>query len=478
MSTNRYNSPLTSRYASPEMSYNFSDDKKFSTWRQLWLWLATAEKQLGLSDITQEALDEMANELKNIDYVLAKEEEKKRRHDVMAHVHTFGICCPKAAGIIHLGATSCYVTDNSELIMMRDALDIIIPKLALTIKTLAQFAEKHKNLPTLGFTHFQPAQLTTVGKRACLWLQELLMDLRNITRARDDLRFRGVKGTTGTQGSFLALFDGNHSKVELLDELVTEMAGFPAAYQVTGQTYTRKVDYDVLNSLASFGSTAHKIATDIRLLAHLKEVEEPFEKDQIGSSAMAYKRNPMRCERVCSLSRHLMAIVGNAAQTNATQWLERTLDDSANRRISIPEGFLTTDIVLSLLQNIFDGMVVYPSVIARRISQELPFMATENVIMAMVKLGGDRQVCHEEIRVLSHQAAAQVKEHGKENDLIERIKNTAYFKPIHAILDQLLDPQTFTGRAPQQVEKFLKTEVNPALVPFKNATVQKVELTV
>jgi adenylosuccinate lyase len=460
------------------MSYNFSDDKKFSTWRQLWLWLATAEKQLGLKDVTQEALDEMAANLKNIDYALAKEEEKKRRHDVMAHVHTFGVACPKAAGIIHLGATSCYVTDNSELIMMRDALDLVIPKLALTIKTLAHFAEKYKDLPTLGFTHFQPAQLTTVGKRACLWLQELLMDLRNISRARGDLRFRGVKGTTGTQGSFLALFDGDHSKVEQLDELVTESAGFPSAYQVTGQTYTRKVDFDVLNALASFGSTAHKIATDIRLLAHLKEIEEPFEKDQIGSSAMAYKRNPMRCERVCSLSRHLMAVVGNAAQTNATQWLERTLDDSANRRISIPEAFLTADIVLSLLQNIFDGMVVYPSVIARRISQELPFMATENIIMAMVKAGGDRQVCHEEIRVLSHQAAAQVKEHGKENDLIERIKQTAYFKPIHTILDQLLDPKTFVGRAPQQVTKFLGTEVFPALEPFKDAQVKQVELTV
>lgn len=307
------------------------------------------------------------------------------------------------------------------------------------------------------------------------------MDLRNITRAKADLRFRGVKGTTGTQASFLALFDGDHEKVEKLDDLVTEMNGFPSAFLVTGQTYTRKVDYDVLNALASFGATAHKIATDIRLLAHLKEIEEPFEKDQIGSSAMAYKRNPMRCERVCSLSRHLMTVVGNAAQTAATQWLERTLDDSANRRISIPEAFLTADIVLSLLQNIFDGMVVYPSVIAGRISQELPFMATENIIMAMVKAGGDRQVCHEEIRVLSHQAARQVKELGKQNDLIERVKNTPYFQPIVGQLDALLDPKTFTGRAPQQVDRFLKSEVEPALLPFKDILekgLKKVDLNV
>ena len=301
------------------------------------------------------------------------------------------------------------------------------------------------------------------------------MDLRNIVRAKDDLRFRGVKGTTGTQASFLALFDGNHEKVEQLESLVTEMAGFPSSFAVTGQTYSRKVDYDVLNSLASFGATAHKIATDIRLLAHLKEIEEPFEKDQIGSSAMAYKRNPMRCERVCSLSRHLMVIVGNSAQTSANQWLERTLDDSANRRISIPEAFLTADIVLSLLQNIFDGMVVYPSVIGRRISQELPFMATENIIMAMVKAGGDRQVCHEEIRVLSHEAAREVKEFGRENDLIDRIKKCIYFQPVVGQLDSLLDPKTFVGRAPQQVSKFLSNELEPSLLPFKDLLQRGVE---
>ncbi|KAJ3300580.1 adenylosuccinase ade13 [Borealophlyctis nickersoniae] len=468
MSThNRYQSPLTSRYASPEMAYNFSDDKKFGTWRSLWLTLATAEKQLGLKDITDEALAQMKANLANIDYTMAAAEEKRRRHDVMAHVHTFGVAAPAAAAIIHLGATSCYVTDNSELIMMRDGLDILLPKLASAISKLADFARTYKDLPTLGFTHFQPAQLTTVGKRACLWLQDLVMDLRNISRARQDLRFRGVKGTTGTQGSFLALFDGDHDKVEELDRLVTEMSGFPSAYPVTGQTYSRKVDLDVLNSLSSFGASAHKIATDIRLLAHLKELEEPFEKDQIGSSAMAYKRNPMRSERVCSLSRHLMTLVGNTHQTAATQWLERTLDDSANRRVTIPEAFLTADILLSLLQNIFDGMVVYPKVIGRRIAQELPFMATENIIMAMVKAGGDRQECHEQIRVLSHQAAAQVKQEGLENDLIERIRGSDYFKPILGQLEALLDPKTFVGRAPQQVVNFLDKEVGPALAPYQ-----------
>ncbi|TPX70626.1 adenylosuccinate lyase [Spizellomyces sp. 'palustris'] len=480
-SHDRYQSPLTSRYASPEMAYNFSDDKKFGTWRRLWFTLAKAEKQLGLKDITDEALKEMEENLTSIDYTMAAAEEKRRRHDVMAHVHTFGVAAPKAAGIIHLGATSCYVTDNSELIMMRDGLDILLPKLASAIDKLTTFARQYKHLPTLGFTHFQPAQLTTVGKRASLWLQDLLMDLRNISRARLDMRFRGVKGTTGTQASFLTLFDGDHDKVEELDRLVTEMSGFPSAYAVTGQTYSRKVDLDVLNSLSSFGATAHKIATDIRLLAHLKELEEPFEKDQIGSSAMAYKRNPMRSERVCSLARHLMTLVGNTHNTAAVQWLERTLDDSANRRVSIPEAFLTADILLSLLQNIFSGMVVYPKVIGRRIAQELPFMATENVIMAMVKAGGDRQVCHEEIRVLSHQAARNVKEEGGENDLIERIRAAPYFQPIVSQLDSLLDPKTFIGRAPQQVERFLTLEVEPALKPFAEVLakgVKEVELSV
>ncbi|KAJ3093299.1 Phosphoribosylglycinamide formyltransferase [Physocladia obscura] len=463
----RYSSPLTSRYASAEMAFNFSDANKFSTWRKLWITLAAAEQKLGLTDISDEALSQMAEHIYDIDYTLAAAEEKRRRHDVMAHVHTFGVAAPAAAGIIHLGATSCYVTDNSELIMMRDGLDIIIPKLASCIDKLSSFANTYKNLPTLGFTHLQPAQLTTVGKRACLWIQELLMDLRNISRARSDMRFRGVKGTTGTQASFLTLFEGDHDKVEQLDELVTEMSGFPAAYPVTGQTYTRKVDLDVIATLASFGATAHKMTSDIRILASFKEIEEPFEKDQIGSSAMAYKRNPMRCERVCSLSRHLMTLIGNVQQTASTQWLERTLDDSANRRVTLPEAFLTADIVLSLIQNIVDGMVVYPKVIERRIRQELPFMATENIIMWMVKHGGDRQQCHEEIRVLSHQAGRVVKGEGGENDLIERIKNTPYFAPLIPHLDELLNPSTFVGRAPQQVDAFIKREVVPALAPYR-----------
>ncbi|KAJ1980882.1 adenylosuccinase ade13 [Dimargaris verticillata] len=467
MSANsKYQSPLTSRYASDEMAYNFSNDKRFSTWRQLWLYLATAEQQLGLTDITDAMLDEMRQNLHNIDYPLVAEEERRRRHDVMAHVHAFGVACPQAAPIIHLGATSCYVTDNADLIILRDGLDILIEKLAVTIDSLAQFAVVHKDLPTLGFTHFQPAQLTTVGKRACLWLQELLWDLRNFTRCRTDLRFRGAKGTTGTQASFMALFDRDFAKVEQLDELVTKQAGFEKSYAVTGQTYLRKVDADILSVLASFGATAHKIATDIRLLANLKELEEPFEKHQIGSSAMAYKRNPMRCERICSLARHLIALSSDAYHTTSVQWLERTLDDSANRRISLPEAFLTADIVLSVLQNVFDGMVVYPKVIERRIKQELPFMATENIIMAMVKKGGDRQVCHEHIRVLSHQSAYHVKAEGGENDLIERIKNEPYFEPVWDELDALLDPATFTGAAPQQVTRFMESEVQPALAPF------------
>ncbi|ORZ38794.1 adenylosuccinate lyase [Catenaria anguillulae PL171] len=452
----RYQSPLTSRYASKEMAYNFSDNKKFSTWRKLWLYLAKAEQQLGLTEVTDEAIAEMEANLTNINYELAAEEERRRRHDVMAHVHTFGVAAPKAAGIIHLGATSCYVTDNADLIALRDGFDLLLPKLARVIDQLRQFSIKYRDLPTLGFTHFQPAQLTTVGKRATLWSQDLLMDLRNLERARSDLAFRGVKGTTGTQASFLALFNGDHSKVEALDELVTEMAGFDSSYAVTGQTYPRKVDADILHVLASLGATAHRLATDLRLLANLKEIEEPFEKDQIGSSAMAYKRNPMRSERVCALSRHLMTLAANGTQTASVQWLERTLDDSANRRIALPEAFLTADIILSLLLNITAGMVVYPQVIKSRVSSELPFMATENIIMAMVKRGGDRQQCHEEIRVLSHQAAAVVKNEGKPNDLLERIKNTEYFKPIHADLDALLEPSTFVGRAPQQVDKFVK----------------------
>ncbi|KAJ9115795.1 adenylosuccinase ade13 [Naganishia onofrii] len=463
-----YQTPLSSRYASKEMAHLFSNRMRFGTWRKLWLALAQAEKELGLP-IPDEAIEQMKAHLELDEHQMevAAEEEKKRRHDVMAHVHTFGVVAPAAAGIIHLGATSCYVTDNADLIFLREGLGLLLPKLATVIARLTAFAEQYRALPTLGFTHFQPAQLTTVGKRATLWIQELLWDLRNIERARNDLGFRGVKGTTGTQGSFLALFDGDHAKVEALDARVTELLGFPYAYPVTGQTYSRKIDADVLGPLASFGATVHKICTDIRLLANLKEIEEPFEKDQIGSSAMAYKRNPMRCERACSLARHLMILQQNSLMTSSVQWLERTLDDSANRRVTLPEAFLTADILLTILQNISEGMVVYPKVIARRIGQELPFMATENIIMAIVKHGGDRQECHERIRVLSHQAGAVVKEEGGENDLIDRVRKDPYFEPVWAELDTLLDPTTFVGRAPEQVDSFVKEWVRPALKPYE-----------
>ncbi|THU84424.1 Adenylosuccinate lyase [Dendrothele bispora CBS 962.96] len=480
-----YQTPLSSRYASKEMAHLFSPSNRFYTWRKLWLNLAIAEKELGLS-ISDEAVEQMKANLRLTpeQFDVAAKEEKKRRHDVMAHVHTFGTVAPAAAGIIHLGATSCYVTDNADLIFLRDGLDLLIRSLTVLISRLSSFAEQYKSLPTLGFTHFQPAQLTTVGKRATLWIQELLWDLRNIKRARQDIGFRGVKGTTGTQASFLALFDGDHDKVEALDKLVTKLSGFEYAYPVTSQTYSRKIDIDVLGPLASFGATAHKIATDIRLLANLKEVEEPFESTQIGSSAMAYKRNPMRSERVCSLSRHLMVLHQNALMTSSVQWFERTLDDSANRRITLPEAFLTADIVLSTLQNISEGLVVYPKVIARRISQELPFMATENVIMAIVKKGGDRQEAHEKIRVLSHEAGWQVKMEGGENDLIERIKKDEYFKSIWDELKDedggLLDPKTFIGRAPEQVDGFLKEWVRPVLDEAKEVVENagKVELSV
>ncbi|NWT83005.1 PUR8 lyase, partial [Lanius ludovicianus] len=432
-------------------------------------------QSLGLP-ITDEQIREMEANLDNIDFKMAAEEEKKLRHDVMAHVHTFAHCCPKAAAIIHLGATSCYVGDNTDLIVLRDGFNLLLPKLARVISRLADFAEKYADMPALGFTHYQPAQLTTVGKRCCLWIQDLCMDLQNLERARDDLRFRGVKGTTGTQASFLQLFEGDHSKVEELDRLVTAKAGFKRAYMVTGQTYSRKVDIGVLAVLASLGASIHKICTDIRLLANLKEIEEPFEKDQIGSSAMPYKRNPMRSERCCSLARHLMTLVMDPLQTAAVQWFERTLDDSANRRVCLAEAFLTADIILSTLQNVSEGLVVYPKVIERRIRQELPFMATENIIMAMVKAGGNRQDCHEKIRVLSQQAAAVVKQEGGDNDFIARVRADPYFSPIHKQLESLLDPSSFTGRAPQQVTNFLKEEVRPALIPYQSQMGGKIEL--
>jgi len=477
MTTESYQTPLNTRYSSKEMQFNFSDRKKFSTWRQLWTWLAEAERELGL-EITEEQLEEMRSNVDNIDFCLAAEQEKKVRHDVMAHVHTFGVASPLAAPIIHLGATSCYVGDNADLIQLRDGLDILLPKLGRVIARLGDFAREHKDLPTLGFTHLQPAQLTTVGKRACLWLQELVIDEENLRLARDGLRFRGVKGTTGTQASFLQLFDGDHEKVKSLNKLVTAKAGFSSSFIVTGQTYTRKVDTDVIARLSSFGATAHKICTDIRLLASRKEIEEPFEKSQIGSSAMAYKRNPMRCERVCSLARHLMTLVGNTLNTQAVQWMERTLDDSANRRITLAEAFLTADAIMMTLQNITEGLVVYPKVIERFIAQELPFMATENFIMEMVKAGGDRQECHEQIRVLSHEAGDMVKCQGRDNDLIERIKKCEYFAPIHDRIDSLMDSSTFIGRAPEQVTEFLDEEVNPVLQRYEGKLEGTVSLAV
>lgn len=413
--------------------------------------------------IRDEQISEMERKFNQIDYAAASAEEKLTRHDVMAHVHVFAQQCPLAAPIIHLGATSCYVGDNTDLIQLRDGLDILVPKIARCIDRLAKFAKEYAAVPTLGFTHFQPAQLTTVGKRACLWLTDLLIDIHNLQRVRSELRFRGVKGTTGTQASFLQLFEGDEEKVKQLDKRVTEMAGFTKSLIICGQTYSRKVDIEILSVLASLGASVHKICTDIRLLAHMKEVEEPFEKTQIGSSAMAYKRNPMRSERCCSLARHLMSLIMNPLQTQSTQWMERTLDDSANRRVCLAEAFLTADIILNTLQNVTEGLVVYPKVIQRHIDQELPFMATENVIMAMVKVGGDRQECHEKIRVLSHQAAAQVKEHGKDNDLVDRIKTDPYFAPIHSKINGLLDASTFVGRAPGQVLEFLAAEVQPVL---------------
>lgn len=465
----KYATPLSSRYASDEMSAVFSLRNRFSTWRKLWLNLAIAEKELGLTVISDSAIEQMKQHLIITDEEIeaASEQEAIVRHDVMAHVHTFGQVCPDAAGVIHLGATSCYVTDNADLIFLRDAYDLVIPKLVNVINRLSEFALQYKDLPVLGWTHFQPAQLTTLGKRATLWIQELLWDLRNFVRARNDIGLRGVKGTTGTQASFLSLFHGDHDKVEALDKRVTELLGFDIVYPVTGQTYSRKIDIDVLAPLSSFAATAHKMATDIRLLANLKEIEEPFEKSQIGSSAMAYKRNPMRCERVCSLARHLGSLFSDAVQTASVQWFERTLDDSAIRRISLPSAFLTTDILLTTLLNISSGLVVYPKVIERRIKSELPFMATENIIMAMVEKNASRQEVHEQIRVLSHQAAAVVKEQGGDNDLIERIKRNKYFEPIWNDLDKLLDPSTFVGRAPQQTEKFVKNDVKNALEPFK-----------
>ncbi|MDD4817577.1 MAG: adenylosuccinate lyase [Victivallaceae bacterium] len=465
MDYNTYQNPLTDRYASKEMSFNWSPQKKHSTWRRLWLALAESEKALGLN-ITEEQLDEMRGHLDDIDFEAAAAKEKELRHDVMSHIHVFGALCPKAMPIIHLGATSCFVTDNTELIQMRDGLHILRGKLVALMRHLADFAMKNRSLPTLGFTHYQVAQLTTVGKRFSLYLQDFMLDLERLDFELGRLPFRSVKGTTGTQASFMALFDGDHERICRLEKMVAEKMGFSNVIAVSGQTYTRKVDYFVLTVLSGLAQSAYKMATDIRLLANLREMEEPFGKSQIGSSAMAYKRNPMRSERVCSLSRFLMNLPANAAQTEACQWFERTLDDSANRRLTLPESFLSADVILSLLINIVDGIQVWPNVIARHVAAELPFMATENILMEAVKAGGDRQALHEAIRVHSMEAARQIKEFGRDNDLLERIKGDPAFAMLDGKIDGLVDPAAFIGRAPEQVAEFIRRDIEPLL---KNA---------
>ncbi len=458
----KYQNPLIERYSSSNMSFIFSPRNKFVTWRQLWIALAEAEKDLGLP-ISDEQILELKEVVEQFDFAAVAEYERSFRHDVMAHLHHYGDLAPTAKPILHLGATSCFVGDNTDLIQIKQGLGLILSKLKLLIQKLSEFAKEWASQPTLGFTHYQPAQLTTVGKRAALWIQDLLIDFHSLRSLYDGLRFRGVKGTTGTQASFLSLFDGDHDKVEQLDRMVTEKMGFSSAFQITGQTYTRKIDSQVLGALSSFGGSIHKWTTDIRLLSNLKEIEEPFGSKQIGSSAMAYKRNPMRSERACALARFLINQATNALQTHAVQWMERSLDDSAIRRLSLGESFLAADALLEITNNIASGMVVYPAVIQKRIEQELPFMATENILMALVRKGGDRQEAHERIRQLSVEAAAEVKQKGRDNDLIERIKNDSYFKPIHDELSHLLNPSSFIGRAPEQVHSFLATEVYPAL---------------
>ncbi|KAI1878805.1 hypothetical protein JX265_002982 [Neoarthrinium moseri] len=454
-----YKTPLDSRYSSDEMKQLFSQRSRHSTWRKLWLYLAESEKELGIDSITDEALAQMRAHLTvtDDDFGVAAVEEKRRRHDVMAHVHAFGQVAPAAAGIIHYGATSCYVTDNAELILMKNAIDLLLPKLAKVISNLAQFAEKHKAVPTLGFTHYQPAQLITVGKRAAQWAQALMMDLEDIEYVRKNLKFRGAQGTTGTQASFLEIFHGDGAKIDRLNVLLCAKAGFEDCYDVSTQTYTRKVDLRVANAIAGLGATVQQITSDIRHLANLKEVEEPFEKDQIGSSAMAYKRNPMRSERIASLGRKLSNLPVNFKDTFSVQWMERTLDDSAIRRIDIPEMFLLADAILIGMDNVTDGLVIYPKRIEARTREELPFMATENIIMRIVAKGGSRQDAHEEIRVLSHQASDVVKNQGGQNDLIERIKATEYFKPVWNEIDEMLDPSLYIGRSVEIVDRFCGT---------------------
>ena len=477
MSTDRYVSPLSERYASREMQYIFSPDMKFRTWRRLWIALAETEKELGLP-ITQEQIDELKAHADDINYDVAKERERQVRHDVMSHVYAYGVQCPKAKGIIHLGATSCYVGDNTDIIVMTEALKLVKKKLVNVIAELAKFAEEYKALPTLAFTHFQPAQPTTVGKRATLWMQEFLLDLEDVNYVLGGMKLLGSKGTTGTQASFLELFDGDQETIDKIDPMIAEKMGFKACYPVSGQTYSRKVDTRVLNVLAGIAASAHKFSNDIRLLQHLKEVEEPFEKSQIGSSAMAYKRNPMRSERIASLSRFVMVDALNPAITSATQWFERTLHDSANKRLSVPEGFLAIDGILDLCLNVVDGLVVYPKVIEKRLRSELPFMATENIMMDAVKAGGDRQELHERIRELSMEAGRNVKVEGKENNLLELIAADPAFNLTLEELQKTMDPSKYTGRAEVQVNAFLKNVVNPILEENKELLGVKAEINV
>ena len=477
MNTDRYVSPLSERYASKEMQYIFSPDMKFRTWRKLWIALAETERELGLN-ITQEQIDEMKAHADDINYDVAKERERQVRHDVMSHVYAFGVQCPKAKGIIHLGATSCYVGDNTDIIVMTEALKLVRKKLVNVIAELSKFAAQYKDHPTLAFTHFQPAQPTTVGKRATLWTQEFLMDLEDLEYVLSTMKLLGSKGTTGTQASFLELFDGDQETIDKIDPMIAEKMGFRSCYPVSGQTYSRKVDTRVLNILAGIAASAHKMSNDIRLLQHLKEVEEPFEKSQIGSSAMAYKRNPMRSERIASLSRYVMIDALNPAITSATQWFERTLDDSANKRLSVPEGFLAIDGILDLCLNVVDGLVVYPKVIEKRLMSELPFMATENIMMDAVKAGGDRQELHERIRELSMEAGKNVKVEGKDNNLLELIAADPAFNLTLEDLQKSMDPSRYTGRAKEQTEAFIANVVQPVLDAHKDLLGVKVEINV
>ena len=477
MSTDRYTSPLSERYASKEMQYIFSQDMKFRTWRRLWIALAETEKELGLN-ITQEQIDELKAHVDDINYDVAKAREKEVRHDVMSHVYAYGVQCPKAKGIIHLGATSCYVGDNTDIIVMTEALKLVQKKLVNVIAELSKFADKYKDQPTLAFTHFQPAQPTTVGKRATLWTQEFMMDLEDLEYVLGTIKLLGSKGTTGTQASFLELFEGDQETIDKIDPMIAAKMGFKECYPVSGQTYSRKVDTRVVNVLAGIAASAHKMSNDIRLLQHLKEVEEPFEKSQIGSSAMAYKRNPMRSERIASLSRYVMVDALNPAITSATQWFERTLDDSANKRLSVPEGFLAIDGILDLCLNVVDGLVVYPKVIEKHMMAELPFMATENIMMDAVKAGGDRQELHERIRELSMEAGRTVKVEGKDNDLLERIAADPAFNLTIEELRKSMEPSRYVGRAKEQTVTFIEKTVQPVLDAHKEMLGMTAEINV